>query len=106
MGVKSMYGDKECMFTAIKVDGSWWVTSSDIRPHRKHIQRHFGITEHQASNWFEADLERAENVVRIRAWFDAETALAWELGYCEKRLEKEDFEALDQRVISYWEIPF
>ena len=101
-----MYGDSPDMFIAIKVDGSWWITASDIKPRSKNVCRHFGITEHQAANWFELDLERAENVVRIRAWFDGDVALAWELGYCEARLSDEDFKALDQRVISYWEIPF
>lgn len=101
-----MYGDSPTMFTAIKVDGSWRVTESDIKPCAKHVQRRYSIKEHQAKSWFEIELEHAENVVRMRVWFDGDVALAWELGYCEARLSDEDFAELDQRVISYWEIPF
>lgn len=102
-----MYGDSPTMLTAIKVGGSWWITESDLKPNRKHVQRNFGVKEHEPVSWFECDLERAENVVRIRAWYlNGDEALAWELGYCEARLSDEDFEALDQRVITYWDIPF
>lgn len=101
-----MYGDSPIMFTAIKVDGAWWITENDIKPYPKHVRKWYGIKEHQAKNWFELDLDRAENVVKIRAWYDGDVALAWELGYCEARLSREDFDQLDQRVISYWEIPF
>jgi len=102
-----MYGDAICNFIGIKLDGAWYITEHNLKPRAKHIQKIFGIKEHEASNWFEMDMERAENVVKIRAWFNPTMdAQVYEIGYCEARLSPADYHDIELYLRTYWDIPF
>jgi len=95
----------EMMFAFIH--GRWWLEDYPMRPNDEHIRRMYGIKEHQPRNWFEMDLQKAENVVRVYAWRgDDGKWQAYEIGYCERRLSVADVDEIAQRIRSYDDIPF
>lgn len=84
----------------------WWVSGSELTPLHRQDWRRLGVKEHEPVGWIGWQVENAQNVVKLRAWYTDNTCQAYTIDYCERRLTPDDIAEIERQICAYWDIPF